>query len=116
MKKVILLVVILLKMQTSNAQYNVRVNHVHSYAHFVVGFGVGTGASMLYGKTPRERIMIGTFSAAVAGVAKEGYDLYYGGKPSVTDIALTTLGGFVSAKIVNWAMQKGKRKEKPCKM
>jgi hypothetical protein len=116
MKKVILLVVILMKMQTSNAQYNVPVNHVHSYVHFVVGFGVGTGTTMLFGKTPRERIMLGTFSAAVAGVAKEGYDLYYGGKPSVTDMALTALGGFVSAKIVNWAMQKGKRKEKPCKM
>jgi VanZ family protein len=115
MKKLILLAFIFLGTEIK-AQYNVHVNHVHSYAHFVAGFGVGTGASMLYGKTPRERIMIGTFSAAVAGIAKEGYDLYMGGKPSVTDIAFTTLGGFVSAKIVNWAMQKGKRKEKPCKM
>ena len=92
-------------------QYNTSVNTVHSYAHFVVGFGIGTGVSMVWGKTPRERVMLGTFSAAVAGVAKEGYDLYNGGRPSVGDMALTTLGGFVSAKIVNWAFQRGKRKQ-----
>lgn len=115
MKKVLLSALLFASLQ-SYAQYNVKVDHVHSYAHFVAGFGVGTGVTMVFGKTPRERVMLGTFSAAVAGVAKEGYDLYMGGRPSVTDMALTTLGGFISAKIVNWAMQKGKRKEKPCKM
>lgn len=115
MKKTALLAFILASMN-ANAQYNMPIRHVHTYAHFVVGFGIGTGTSMVFGKTPRERVMLGTFSAAVAGVAKEGYDLYCGGKPSVSDMVFTTLGGFVSAKIVNWAMQKGKRKEKPCKL
>lgn len=115
MKKILLSALLFVSLQ-SNAQYNVPIRHVHTYAHFVAGFGVGTGTTMLFGKTPRERVMLGTFSAAVAGVAKEGYDLYMGGKPSVSDMVFTTLGGFVSAKIVNWAMQKGKRKERPCKM
>lgn len=96
---------------SAKAQYRLDVNHVHTAAHFTVGFGAGAMTSLV-GKTSRERIMIGTFSGAVLGVAKEGYDLYKGGKPSLSDFVFTTLGGFVGATLVNTAIKRSSPKPK----
>lgn len=117
MKKVFVLFFVLLLSSVVKAQYTMSINRVHNNWHFIGGYGAGTMVSLL-GKDPRQRIMLGAFSGAALGIAKEGYDLYKGGKPSVTDIALTTVGSIAGAMVVNWAFKRSgyKRKERQCKM
>jgi VanZ family protein len=105
MKSKLLLLVLSLSCVVAKAQYNLEVKHVHTAAHFTIGFGAGT-ISSLFGKTQRERIMLGTFSGAVLGVAKEGYDLYHGGKPSLSDFVFTTAGGLVGSLVTNMAIKR----------
>lgn len=115
MKKSLVLVVLSFSLSLAKAQYSMPVKRVHDSWHFIGGYGAGMLVS-LTGSTPRDRVMRGVFSGAVLGIAKEGYDLYMGGKPSFTDVVLTTAGSAVGAMVVNWAFRKGKRKEKPCRM
>lgn len=117
MKKAILSLAILLFSLSIKAQYNIPVKRVHDSWHFIGGYGAGMLIS-LTGTTPRDRIMRGAFGGAVLGIAKEGYDLYNGGKPSGFDVVITTAGSVVGALVVNWAFKQAnkKHKEKPCKM
>lgn len=116
MKKILALLIVVMLTTDCSAQYSMPVKRVHDSWHFIGGYGAGMMIS-LTGNTPRDRIMRGAFGGAVLGIAKEGYDLYNGGKPSGVDVVITTAGSVVGALVVNWAFKQAKKhRDKPCKM
>lgn len=87
-----------------------------------VGVSVGALSSSYIGRNNKQRIIIGTFSGLMFGIAKEVNDnKRTKGSASVGDIISTTAGGMIGSLIINNTikrniLKKRVKKVKECKM
>ena len=119
MKKYFVLAGLLLTF-SSKAQMRWDKMDNNTIVHFSVGMGVGNAAG-IFGNTPKQRVIFGLTSGALAGYAKERYDMSKGNQYGQWhDIISTAVGGVVGAMMVNWAVKRSKnytpKRRFDCKM
>jgi len=119
MKKYFVLAALLLTF-SSKAQMRWDKMDNNTIVHFSVGVGIGNGVG-IFGNTPKQRVIMGFASGALAGYAKERYDMSKGNQYGQWhDIISTAVGGVVGAMMVNWAIKRSKnytpKNKVDCKM
>jgi uncharacterized membrane protein YeaQ/YmgE (transglycosylase-associated protein family) len=84
-----------------------------SISHFSCGYFIGSLSSSYFGKTSKERLIVGTVTGLSAGLIKEIIDHKNSPKSgNFGDLLSTTTGAFIGSMVVNFVVNKSSKKKK----